>query len=107
MAVVEVVKKTGESINTPQMGGSAHEVEFTFRAPGARKVWIAGNFNDWNANSMPMKKERDGAWRIKLKLAPGKYEYKYFVDGVWASDQSCAELIPNPFGTNNCVMSVH
>jgi 1,4-alpha-glucan branching enzyme len=56
---------------------------------------------------MLMKKEKDGTWRIKLKLPPGKYEYRYFIDGAWASDQSCSELVPNPFGTDNCVMSVH
>jgi 1,4-alpha-glucan branching enzyme len=54
-----------------------------------------------------MKKEKDGTWRIRLKLSPGKYEYKYFVDGAWASDQSCSELVPNQFGTDNCVISVH
>jgi len=107
MAVLEVVKKTGESINTPRMGGAAHEVEFTFRAPEARKVYIAGKFNAWNTSSTPMKKGKDGTWRIKLKLSPGKYEYKYFVDGAWASDRSCSELVPNPFGTDNCVISVH
>jgi 1,4-alpha-glucan branching enzyme len=108
MATLESVKKTKESGSRPQqMTGAMHEVEFTCHAPAARKVCIAGNFNAWNASSMPMKKEKDGAWRIKLKLSPGKYEYKYFVDGAWASDQSCSELVPNPFGTDNCVISIH
>lgn len=107
MSALEVVKKTRESIGMPQMAGAAHEVEFTFRAPESRKVCIAGKFNAWNTSSTPMKKGKDGTWRIKLKLWPGKYEYKYFVDGAWVSDQSCAELVSNPFGTNNCVVSVH
>jgi 1,4-alpha-glucan branching enzyme len=107
MATVEAVKKMRESISGPQMTGDKHEVEFTCHASMARKVCIAGNFNAWNMSSMPMKKEKDGTWRIKLKLSPGKYEYKYFVDGAWASDQSCSEFVPNPFGTDNCVISVH
>ena len=107
MATVEVVKKRKESISRPQMTGDKHEVEFICHASMAGTVCIAGNFNAWNTNSIPMKKEKDGTWRIKLELSPGKYEYKYFVDGAWASDQSCTELVPNPFGTVNCVMSVH
>lgn len=107
MAMLEVVKKMGEFNSKPQMTGATHEVEFTYRAPEARKICIAGKFNAWNTSSTPLKKGRDGTWRIKLKLSPGQYEYKYFVDGAWASDQSCAELVPNPFGTNNCVISVH
>lgn len=108
MATLESVKKTKESSSRPQqMTGAMHEVEFTCHAPAARKVCIAGKFNAWNTSSMPMKKEKDGTWRIKLKLSSGKYEYKYFVDGAWASDRSCSEMVPNPFGTDNCVISVH
>ena len=107
MSALEVSKKKEESSGMPRMTGAGHEVELTFHAPEARKVHIAGNFNAWNVKSSPMKKGRDGTWRIKLKLSPGKYEYRYFVDEAWASNQPCAELVPNTFGTNNCAMSVH
>jgi 1,4-alpha-glucan branching enzyme len=107
MAALEVVKKLKASIGMPQMTGAQHEVEFTFSAPKAKKVSIAGKFNEWNTSSTPMKKSKDGTWSIKIKLSPGQYEYKYFVDGAWASDQLCSELVSNPFGTNNCVISVH
>jgi 1,4-alpha-glucan branching enzyme len=75
MSALEAVKKMRESISWPRMTVGKHEVAFTCRALMARKVCIAGNFNDWNTSSMPMKKEKDGTWRIKLKLSPGKYEY--------------------------------
>jgi 1,4-alpha-glucan branching enzyme len=107
MSALEVSKKKEESSGMPRMTGAEHEVEFTFHAAEARKVHIAGNFNAWDVKSTPMKKGRDGTWRIKLKLSPGQYEYRYFVDGAWASNQPCAELVPNTFGTNNCAMSVH
>ena len=107
MSALEAVKKMRESFIGPQRVDAPHEVEFTFRAPEARKVCIAGKFNAWNTSSMPMKKGKDGTWRIKLKLPPGKHEYKYFVDGDWVSDRLCPELVPNPFGTDNSVISVH
>jgi 1,4-alpha-glucan branching enzyme len=107
MSALEVVKKLKASIHMPQMTGLQHEVEFTFQAPEARKVCIAGRFNAWNTSSTPMIKGKDGTWKIKIKLSPGQYEYKYFVDGAWASDRFCSEMVPNPFGTNNCVISVH
>jgi 1,4-alpha-glucan branching enzyme len=106
MAALEVVRKMKESLSRPRTTSTTHEVEFTFHAPEAKKVCIAGKFNDWNTKSMPMKKGKDGTWRINLKLSPGKYEYKYFVDGAWSSDMPCAELVPNPFGTYNCVIAV-
>jgi 1,4-alpha-glucan branching enzyme len=103
MAALETVKKIKESIGR---AATMQKIEFTFRAPEAKKVYIAGTFNDWNAKSMPMKKGKDGTWRIMVKLSPGRYEYKYFVDGTWAQDIPGAELAPNSFGTNNCVISV-
>lgn len=106
MTVLETVKKMKESVRRSRISGTLQEVEFTLYAPEAKKVYIAGKFNDWNTESMPMKKSKDGTWRIKIKLSPGKYEYKYFVDGTWAQDIPGAELAPNPFGTYNCVIGV-
>ena len=102
-----VKKEKKESITKPQTSGGKQEATFTFSAAMAGKVCIAGNFNNWDTSSMPMTKGKDGTWKVKLKLSPGNYEYKYFVDGAWAADQSGAELVPNPFGTDNCVMSIH
>jgi 1,4-alpha-glucan branching enzyme len=103
MAAFETVKKMKESV-----GGvaSMKRIDFTFNAPEAQKVCITGTFNNWNTKSMPMKKGKDGTWRIMVKLSPGRYEYKYFVDGTWAQNIPGAELAPNPFGTNNCVIGV-
>lgn len=106
MAASEAVKKMQESMGRQQIAGTTREMEFTFHAPGAKKVCIAGTFNGWNTNSMPMKKDRNGIWRIKVKLPAGKHEYKYFVDGTWAQDIPGAEMVPNPFGTRNCVIGV-
>ena len=107
MAVTDIVKKRSSAIVGTQKAVAAQEVEFAYPAPEAGKVCIAGKFNGWDTGSTPMKKGKDGVWRIRLKLPPGQYEYKYFVDGAWASDQKCSELVPNPFGTNNCLISVH
>ncbi len=103
MAALETVKNIKESI---RRAVTTQQIEFTFRAPEAKKVYIAGTFNDWNTKSMPMKKSKDGTWRIMVKLSPGRYEYKYFADGMWAQDIPGAELAPNPFGTQNCVINV-
>lgn len=106
MSALEAVRKMKESVGRQQTAGTSREVEFTFHAPRANKVCIAGSFNGWNTNSMPMKKDRDGTWRIKVKLSSGKHEYRYFEDGTWAQDMPCAEMVPNPFGSRNCVIGV-
>jgi 1,4-alpha-glucan branching enzyme len=106
MATMEAAKKVKETKKTTRITDTLREVEFTYHAPDAKKVYMAGTFNDWNTKSLPMKKDKDGTCKVKVKLAPGKYEYKYFVDGAWAQDLPCADLAPNPFGTFNCEMRI-
>ena len=104
MVMADTVKQMKSSIGSSRSG--SQEMEFTFIAPDAKKVSIAGQFNNWNTQAMPMKKAKNGAWTIKVKLPPGKCEYKYFVDGSWVNDAACPESVPNAFGTSNNVITV-
>ena len=81
-------------------------VEFSFYAPEAAEVYVAGEFNRWDTRSLPMKKDKDGVWEAKIKLLPGRHEYKLFADSAWVEDIPGAESVPNPFGTPNFVISV-
>lgn len=101
MAVLERVKRTGKT-----KVSNMREVTFTYYAPTAKKVYLAGKFNDWNTTALLMKKDKDGTWRTTVRLTPGNYEYKYFVDGAWAQNIPCTDRVPNSFGTYNCVIGV-
>ena len=88
--------------------------EFATRAPDAKKVCLAGSFNGWSADATPMQVNEYGVWSVELRLAPGRYEYKYVVDGEWRGEEACEEshkncphCVPNSFGTTNCVFEVH
>ncbi len=94
------------SIDIFSKKGSGQEVEFSCYGPKATKVFLAGKFNDWNTKSLPMKKNKDGYWKVTIKLPPGRYEYKYFIDGAWAQDTAGADKVHNAFGTYNNVIGV-
>jgi len=81
-------------------------VDFKFYAPQAKKVFLGGGFNDWKPEKHPMKKDTKGNWKITLKLIPGRYEYRYLVDGVWHNAQEPVECVPNAFGSWNCIAEV-
>lgn len=60
----------------------------SFRLPGHRdaaSVFLSGTFNNWSTNAAPMT-QTDTGWIATIKLEPGKYAYKYIVDGEWTSD---------------------
>jgi 1,4-alpha-glucan branching enzyme len=117
MEMRETVKKLKESVGVAMRKeifsvdlfskkDKGQEVEFTCYAPKAAKVSLAGKFNDWNQKSLPMKKNKDGYWKVSIKLSPGRHEYKYFIDGAWSQDTAGAEKVLNSFGTFNNVIGV-
>jgi 1,4-alpha-glucan branching enzyme len=87
-------------------GTKAKKVSFNLLAPEAGSVSVAGEFNDWDPLSHPMKKDKKGLWKVSFSLAPGTYQYRFFVDGQWQSDPNCTSSVGNPFGTLNSVMRV-
>ena len=46
------------------------DVEFIFRSPNAMKVYLAGEFNYWEAESLPIKKNRKEFGRLRLNYLP-------------------------------------
>jgi len=78
-------------------------VEFRFYRPEARKVSVAGDFNDWNTGSLPMRLGSDGWWRCQLRIAPGCYHFRYVSDGEWLLDYAAFGLDYGPYGLNSVV----
>jgi 1,4-alpha-glucan branching enzyme len=82
------------------------KIKFEFSSPEAKEVSLAGNFNQWNSQANPMKKDKKGTWTATLSLEPGSYEYRFIADGNWENDPSCSCRVANEFGGENCVRIV-
>ena len=83
------------------------EVDFVLEFIGAGHVYISGDFNDWQPTSLRMIGYPEaGLWEKRLVLPPGRYEYKFLVDGTWLHDPEAAENVPNIFGSLNSVVLV-
>ena len=95
-----------KSKKKPKATEKVRKTEFSLSASQAQRVSIAGDFNQWNQSSHPLKMEDKGIWRISLPLNPGKYEYRFFVDGEWQNDPNCSSFVENPFGTSNSLKIV-
>jgi hypothetical protein len=98
-------KFQGKATKTTKGKGAGRMVKFVYHGE-ARKVCIAGEFNNWDRESLPMKRAKDGTWAKTIRLAPGRYEYNLVVDGEWVEDTTCKETKLNPFGTRNCIVTV-
>jgi len=81
-------------------------VTFSLEATAAKEVVLAGNFNNWSLIKHPMKRDEKGRWNKTVVLSPGKYEYKFLVDGQWREDPRNHRLCPNCFGTQNSILDL-
>ncbi|HTL59882.1 MAG TPA: glycogen-binding domain-containing protein [Candidatus Limnocylindrales bacterium] len=81
-------------------------VSFALVRPGARQVSLCGEFNAWSPEAGPMTPHDDGHWEAIVALRPGRYQYKFLVDGEWVPDPLVQETVPNEFGSFNSVIEV-
>jgi len=84
----------------------AKKIAFAFPSTEAKQVSLVGEFNHWDRDANPMKRDRRGVWKTILSLTPGKYEYRFLADGAWENDPSCPGCVVNEFGSLNCVKIV-
>ena len=82
------------------------KIDFELIAPEAQKVVLTGDFNSWDENGIAMKKNKNGLWKIGVKLDKGRYEYKFIVDNNWWTDPQNDTKATNSFGDLNSVMEV-
>jgi len=81
---------------------------FTFRLkdyPDAKNVIVSGSFNGWSHSGYQMFKSDDG-WVLPVNLKPGRYSYKFVVDGKWILDEANPLWEENEYGTGNSVLWV-
>lgn len=85
----------------------ARSVDFTVAAPDAKAVCVVGEFNDWSVETHPLQQQDYGTWRITLQLPPGRYQYKFVIDGnKWEDDADNPNRTINEFGTSNSILEV-
>jgi chromosome partitioning protein len=79
-------------------------IAFRISAPQAKDVHIVGDFNHWKINDASrLTRHDDGQWDKTVALSPGKYRYKFVVDGEWVLDSLNQEREQNPYGTYDSV----
>jgi len=81
-------------------------ITFKLEALGAKEAILVGDFNSWDVKKHKMKRDNEGRWTKIVTLAPGRYEYKFLVDGEWQNDPENEQVVPNSFGTLNNHLTV-
>ena len=97
-------------MNLPLSGPDVQSVtppnEAKIRA-AARRVAVAGTFNQWDQNASPLVRVgAGGVWAITLALPQGHHQYAFVVDGAqWVPDPA-APGVDDGFGRRNSMVAV-
>ncbi len=72
-------------------------------APDAKRVCIAGDFNNWDIHANPMKKRKNEDYTISLDLEPGReYQFRYLIDeSKWENDWKADKYVKSPYGDSD------
>lgn len=83
-------------------------VRVTFELPSclwADRIYLIGDFNQWDERSTPMRQERDGVWRARVDLPAGnRYQFRYMIDGQWKTDYHADGFAQGHYGADNSVV---
>ena len=98
--VVSLVQTAAEPGTAP--------VTFMLRAPGATRVSVVGDFNNWDASATPMAHSGSGdLWVLSVRLPRGVHLYSFVLDGSeWRPDPSAPLAADGSFGGHNSVIVV-
>ncbi len=77
-------------------------------ASNIKQANLVGDFNDWDIESIPMKKRKTGEFSATVNLATGKeYQFKYLLDKrEWVNEKEADKYVPNAFQGDNSVIIV-
>ena len=73
----------------------------------AEEVTLVGDFNEWDEEATPMKKMKDGRFKVVLPLEKdNEFQFRYLVNGAeWHNDWEADKYVPNPFLGDNSVVT--
>jgi len=96
----------GKSYSLPVISEIPQKVEFTYKPSDKPKsVNLFGSFNGWNRSELKMNNE-NGIYKISIPIEPGRYEYKFYVDGKELLDPANPVKTPNGMGDFNSVINI-
>lgn len=81
-------------------------LNFICHAPQAKMVSVVGDFNQWQPNSHPLRKNVDNSWLGTVPLPHGHHRYAFLVDGVITLDPNGKGISRDDAGNRVSLISV-
>lgn len=95
------------SASAGRVGHREVVTRLAYRAPLARTVAVAADFNGWKPEAAAMRRGENGLWTVEIPLPAGRrYEYMFVVDGRWVTDPDAPASVDDGFGGRNALLQL-
>jgi len=102
-----LAKEVAGDISQMQPVRVEEDVRFLYHNPLATSVGVAGDFNNWIATQeSELENTEKGVWAKVCRLKPGRYRYKFIVDGRWITDPNNPNIQTDEFGNINSLLEI-
>ncbi|MBP7148318.1 MAG: AAA family ATPase [Acidobacteria bacterium] len=81
-------------------------IAFSHPHLGPEQVQLAGDFNDWTPDRSVQLRNGGGTWTKFMPVRPGRYEYKFILNGEWVPDPENPRHAVSRMGTDNSLIEV-
>lgn len=97
-----------DEIRSPAPKIFKNRVTFEYFNPAARSVYLVGDFNQWDEGATPMQRDDNGNWTAGREFFfPGRYRYKFLVDGRWLQDPLNSRQEEDGYSSKNSLFTIH
>lgn len=81
-------------------------VSFSLHDHWVQQVQVLGSWDDWQAPGLVAQQVENGVWQtVPLSLPPGRYRYKFLLDGTrWLDDPANPQKWPDTYGGLNSLL---
>lgn len=95
-----------ETLTPPRIEGE--KIVFYYHDDNAKRVHLAGDFNNRNSSENQFFKNCDGLWHTEISNpSSGKYRYKFVIDGAnWKEDTSNGMKEEDGLGGFNSILQI-
>ena len=77
------------------------KVTFQVTAKESDNASVVGDFNKWNTETTPLKKLKNGTFKVVVPFESGKsYEFKYVVDGNYINEENADSFKWNSYANS-------
>jgi enterochelin esterase-like enzyme len=84
---------------------SDNSIFFFYPFPDKEKVFVLGDFNNWELPGNAMSPVEEEGWELSTEpLPPGEYSYKFLADGEWCRDPYNALSYDDGFDGRNSLI---